>query len=136
MLGVESAHFAFADIDLKAYFAPESTVLKTGFVIEYREQSLRYLALALVLFVGDQLFLGVGIPRLGDASGNLIQYVLCLNKRHIASFLFGCGHQKFASADLLMRYISSLDLFSRSVVDSFVAREEEILDEKLFLILE
>ena len=45
-MGVESAHFAFADIDLVAAYTPEIAVLKTGFEMLYKERLMWCSALA------------------------------------------------------------------------------------------
>ena len=46
MLGVEFAHFAFADFGLMADLAPEIAVMMTGSGGQYAEPSVRYSVLA------------------------------------------------------------------------------------------
>ena len=116
-MGVESAHFAFADIDLVAAYAPEIAVLKTSYEMLYKERLMRCPALAPVLFVERHLVSAVNDAELDDASCIQMLYGLCLNKRHTAFFSDGLRHRKFFSADSLMRILSLFDLYSRLAAD-------------------
>ena len=111
-MGVESAHFAFADINLVAAYAPEIAVLKTGFEMLYKERLMRHPALAPVLFVERRLIPAVDDVELVDASCIQMLYSLCSNKRHTAFFSDGLYHRKFFSADSLMRILSLFDSYS------------------------